>query len=70
MKNSRTRKIERIDKKTAPDPARWTLERLKGDLSTMLWKAGHRKLSKEINQPALARALAKAEKSILRLGGE
>ena len=67
LENSRTRRIERIDKKKAPDPVRWTLERLKEDLSSVLWKAGHRKLAKEIDQPALAKALARAEKKILRL---
>lgn len=68
MKHSRTVKIERLSKEIAPDPVRWTLDRLKRDLATFLWKAGHRKLSREINQPALARALGKAEKAILRLG--
>ena len=33
----------------------------------MFWKAGHRKLGKEIHQAALARAVAKVEKEIIRL---
>jgi len=60
-------RLERIDKKTASDPVRWTLSQLKSDLSSMIWKAGHRKLAKEIDQAAVAEALAKVEKQILRL---
>jgi len=60
-------KLERIDKKAAPDPVRWTLSRIKSDLSSMIWKAGHRKLAKEIDQTAVTKAVAKAEKEILRL---
>jgi hypothetical protein len=61
------RKLERIDKKIAPDPVRWTLARIKGDLPSLIWKAGYRKLSKQIDQRALAKALSRAEKGILRL---
>jgi hypothetical protein len=61
------RKVERISKKTVPDPLEWTLSRIKGDLPSMFWKAGYRKLSQEIDQPAIARALAKREKEIIRL---
>jgi len=67
MKGSGMGKIERLSRETAPDPVRWTLDRLKCDLATLLWKAGHRKLSKEIRQRAVARAVSKAEKAILRL---
>lgn len=60
-------KIERIDKK-ALDPVRWTLQRLKRDLRSFLWKAGHRKLARGVDQAAIARALRKAEGRILELG--
>ena len=60
-------KVERIDKKTVPDPVRWTLGRIKRELPSLFWKAGHRKLGKEIHQSALARALTKVEKEIIRL---
>jgi len=56
-----------IDKKTVPDPVRWTLGRIKRELPSMFWKAGHRKLGKEIHQSVLARAVAKVEKEIIRL---
>lgn len=67
IKDSGMGKIERLSKEIAPDPVRWTLERLKRDLAPLLWKAGHRKLSTQIRQRAVARALSKAEKAILRL---
>ncbi|MBI2360968.1 MAG: hypothetical protein HYV04_19020 [Deltaproteobacteria bacterium] len=67
IKDSGMGKIARLSKETAPDPVRWTLDRLKRDLATLLWKAGHRKLSREVGQQAVARALSKAEKAILRL---
>jgi hypothetical protein len=62
-------KIERIDGKTAPDPVKWTLSRLKRDLKALMQKAGHRKLAEEINQSAVARALSRAEKKIVSLAG-
>ncbi len=61
------RKLERINKKAVPDPVRWTLNRIKKDLSSMFWKAGRRKLGKEINQSAVARALKKSEREIIQL---
>ena len=67
IKDSGMGKIERLSKETAPDPVRWTLDRLKRDLVSLLRKAGHRKLSTEIRQRAVARAVNKAEKAILRL---
>ena len=60
-------KLERINKKTVPNPVRWTLRRIKRDLPSLFWKAGHRKLGREIHQSAVARALAKVEKKIIRL---
>ncbi|MGH7774185.1 MAG: DUF7700 domain-containing protein [Candidatus Binatia bacterium] len=65
--NSRSRKIERIDKKTAPNPVLWALTRIKTDLQSLVWRAGHRNFSQQINQPAVASALAKKEKEIIRL---
>jgi hypothetical protein len=67
MRDSWMGKVERLSKETAPDPVRWTLERLKRDLASFLWRAGHRKLSKQIRQRAVALALGRAEKAILRL---
>ena len=58
-------RLERIGKETVSDPVRWTLSRLKKDLSSMIWQAGYRKLAKEVNQAALARALSKMEEKIL-----
>jgi hypothetical protein len=60
-------KLERINKKTVPNPVRWTLSRIKKDLPSMFWKAGYRKLGKEIHQTTVARALVKFEKKIIRL---
>lgn len=67
IKDSGMGKIERLSKAIAPDPVRWTLDRLERDLAALLWKAGHRKLSKKIRQRAVATALGKAEKAIFRL---
>ena len=58
-------RLVRIDKKTTPDPVKWTLRQLKKELSSMVWKAGHRKLAEAIDQAAVARAVVKAEKEIL-----
>jgi hypothetical protein len=66
---SKRSKIERIDGKTAPDPVKWTLSRLKRDLRSLIQKAGHWKLAEEINQSAVARALSRAEKKIVSLAG-
>ena len=57
-------KMEPIDKETAPDPVKWTLTRLKGDLRSLILQAGHRELAEQINQAAVAAALSKAEKKI------
>ena len=61
------RKLERIDKKITPCPVPWTIARIKGDLASLVWKAGHRKLSKQIDQRALAKAFARLEEKILQL---